>query len=42
MTDLTRILEAILFVAEEPVTTEELAEVVEQPKSAVVCTRRNP
>lgn len=36
MTDLTRILEAILFVAEEPVTTEELAQVVERPKPDVV------
>jgi segregation and condensation protein B len=36
MSDLTRILEAILFVAEEPVSTEELAEVVELPKAEVV------
>ena len=36
MTELTKILEAILFVAEEPVTSEELAEVVEQPKASVV------
>ncbi len=36
MTELAKILEAILFVAEEPVTSEELAEVVEQPKAAVV------
>jgi segregation and condensation protein B len=36
MNDLTRILEAILFVAEEPVSTEELAEVVELPKAEVV------
>jgi segregation and condensation protein B len=36
MSDLTRILESILFVAEEPVSTEELAEVVELPKSEVV------
>ncbi len=36
MTDIARILEAILFVAEEPVTTEELAEVVECSKSDVV------
>ncbi len=35
MTELTQILEAILFVAEEPVTTEELAQVVEEPTSAV-------
>ena len=35
MTDLTQILEAILFVAEEPVTTEELAQVVEEPTSTV-------
>ena len=35
MTDLNQILEAILFVAEEPVTTEELAQVVEEPVSAV-------
>jgi segregation and condensation protein B len=35
MTELAQILEAILFVAEEPVTTEELAQVVEEPTSAV-------
>ena len=35
MTELIQILEAILFVAEEPVTTEELAQVVEEPTSAV-------
>lgn len=36
MNDLTKILEAILFVAEEPVTAEELAQVVEVPKAEVV------
>lgn len=36
MNDLTKILEAILFVAEEPVTAEELAQVVEAPKAEVV------
>jgi len=35
MTDLARILEAILFVAEEPVSAEELAEVAEEPLAAV-------
>lgn len=35
MTELTQILEAILFVAEEPVTIEELAQVVEEPTSTV-------
>lgn len=35
MMDVKQILEAILFVAEEPVTTEELAEVVEEPRTAV-------
>ena len=33
--DVRQILEAILFVAEDPVTTEELAEVVEQPTTVV-------
>jgi len=33
--DVGKILEAILFVAEDPVTTEELAEVVEQPTAVV-------
>jgi len=36
MTDVKQILEAILFVAEEPVTTEELAEVVEEPRQTVL------
>jgi segregation and condensation protein B len=36
MNDLSRILEAILFVAAEPVSTEDLAEVVELPKAEVV------
>lgn len=35
MTDTATILEAILFVAEEPVTVEELAEVTEQPRSDI-------
>ncbi len=35
MTRLARTLEAILFVADEPVSTEELAQVVEEPVSAV-------
>ncbi len=35
MNDLSRIIEAILFVAEEPVTTEELAEVAEMPLADV-------
>jgi segregation and condensation protein B len=35
MTELDQILEAILFVAEEPVTTEELAQVVEEPTAVV-------
>lgn len=35
MTELPRIIEAILFVAEEPVTTEELAQVVEEPTTRV-------
>ena len=35
MTDVKQILEAVLFVAEEPVTAEELAEVVEQPIDVV-------
>lgn len=35
MSDLARIIEAILFVAEEPVSAEELAEVVEMPLAAV-------
>lgn len=35
MTNVRQILEAILFVAEEPVTAEELAEVVEQPTDIV-------
>jgi segregation and condensation protein B len=36
MIELARILEAILFVADEPVSTEELAQVVEQPTKAVL------
>lgn len=36
MTDLVRIIEAILFVSEEPVSVEELAEVTEQPKMDIV------
>jgi segregation and condensation protein B len=35
MTDLATILEAILFVAEEPVTAAELAEVTERPKAEI-------
>jgi segregation and condensation protein B len=35
MTDLAVILEAILFVAEEPVTAAELAEVTERPKAEI-------
>jgi segregation and condensation protein B len=35
MIELSQILEAILFVAEEPVTTEELAQVVEEPTATV-------
>lgn len=35
MTDTATILEAILFVAEEPVTAAELAEVTEQPRSDI-------
>jgi segregation and condensation protein B len=35
MNDVRQILEAILFVAEEPVTAEELAEVIEQPTDIV-------
>jgi segregation and condensation protein B len=35
MIELNQILEAILFVAEEPVTTEELAQVVEEPMATV-------
>lgn len=35
MSDLTSIVEAILFVAEEPVTAEEIAEVAERPRSEV-------
>ncbi len=36
MTDIARILEAILFVAEDPISTEELAHVVEQPTRVVL------
>lgn len=35
MTELARILEAILFVADEPISTAELAQVVEEPTGAV-------
>ena len=35
MTDLDRIVEAVLFVSEQPVTVEDLAEVSEQPRSEV-------
>lgn len=35
MTDIDVILEAILFVAEEPVTAAELAEVIERPKTEI-------
>jgi segregation and condensation protein B len=35
MTDIATILEAILFVAEEPVTAAELAEVTERPKAEI-------
>jgi len=35
MTDIAIILEAILFVAEEPVTSAELAEVTERPKAEI-------
>lgn len=35
MIDTTTVLEAILFVAEEPVTSAELAEVTEQPRSDI-------
>ncbi|MDA2978379.1 MAG: SMC-Scp complex subunit ScpB [Actinomycetota bacterium] len=35
MTDLTRIIEAILFVAEEPVSAEELAHIANQPLTLV-------
>jgi segregation and condensation protein B len=35
MTDITTILEAILFVAEEPVTAAELAEVTERPRAEI-------
>jgi len=36
MTEVVRMIEAILFVAEEPVSTEELAEIVEQPIQIVL------
>lgn len=36
MTDISPVLEAILFVADEPVTTEELSQVVEQPTQVVL------
>ena len=36
MSELDRIVEAILFVSEEPVTLEELAEVSERPKDEVL------
>lgn len=35
MTETARVLEAILFVAEEPVSAEELAEVLEQPLATI-------
>lgn len=35
MSDLDRIIEAVLFVSEQPVTVEELAEVSERPKAEV-------
>lgn len=38
MTDLSTILEAILFVAEEPVSAAELAEVTEKPRSEIEAT----
>jgi segregation and condensation protein B len=38
MNDLDRILEAILFVSDSPVSTEELAEVTERPKAEVTET----